>query len=101
MYEYPVSNEQVFRSTQAVNRMLAEGRLAQAVSLLYCLHKNHIHEWVMVKRALLRFAKTQKSLQTIATVLDASKKSTLSESARIIPGLADFFHEDPLAELLD
>lgn len=101
MQERPVSSSIIYRSTQTVNRMLAEGRFAEAVSLLYFLHKNHIQEWVLVKRNLLTLARTPRSLQVVAEVLDASKRTTLSESARIIPGLADFFHEDPLEDLLD
>lgn len=99
--EHPVSKEQVFRSTVAVKQAITEGRLADAVSLLYFMHKNHIMEWVCVKRELLAVAQDSKSLLTVATVLDASKKSTLSESARIIPGLCDLFHENPHQELLD
>lgn len=91
----------ILRSVQTVNEMLAEGRSAEAVSLLYFLHKNHIQEWVLVKRMLLTLARTPRALQVVAEVLDASKRRTLSESARIIPGLADLFHEDPLADLLD
>lgn len=101
MQERPVSSSIIYRSTQTVNRMLTEGRLAEAVSLLYFLHKNHIQEWVLVKRNLLTLARTPRALQVVAEVLDASKKTTLSESARTIPGLADFFHEDPLEDLLD
>lgn len=101
MPERSIPNSLILRSVQTVNRMLAEGRSAEAVSLLYFLHKNHIQEWVLVKRMLLSLARTPRALQVVAEVLDASKKNTLSESARVIPGLADFFHEDPLQDLLD
>jgi hypothetical protein len=99
--EHPVSKQQVWRSTVAAKQAIAEGRLADAVSLLYFMHKNHIMEWVCVKRELLASAQDSRSLLTIATVLDASKKSTLSESARVIPGLSDLLHQDPYQELLD
>lgn len=99
--EHPVSKQQIERSTVAVKQAITEGRLADAVSLLYFMHKNHIVEWVCVKRELLASVNDSKSLLTVATVLDASKKSTLSESARIIPGLSDLFHQDPYEELLD
>lgn len=93
--------ELVYRSALTVKGMIAEGRLADAVAMLFYMHKNHILEWVQVKRELLTIAQDSKSLQTLATVLDASKKNSLSESARTIPGLADFFHEDPFQDLLD
>jgi hypothetical protein len=96
-----VTRLQVIRSLTAVERMLEEGRLADAVSLLYFMHKDHILEWVYVKRELLAKAVDGKKLLTVAAVLDASKKSTLAESARTIPGLSNCFHENPIQELLD
>jgi hypothetical protein len=99
--DHPVSKQQVWRSTVAVRQAIVEGRLSDAVSLLYFMHKNHIEEWVCVKRELLASAQDSKSLLTVATVLDASKRNTLSESARIIPGLCDLLHQDPQEELLD
>lgn len=101
MEQYSGQSGVIARSALAVHRMLAEGHFADATSFLYCLHKHHIQEWVLVKRILLASATDSRSLMSVTTVLDASKKSTLSESARIIPGLADFFHEPPCQELLD
>lgn len=99
--DYPSSTNQSDRSALVVKGMVAEGRHADAVTFLYYLHKFHLQEWVLVKRVLLGLCHDMKSLQTIAGILDASKKTSLSESARVIPGLAYFFHEDPLTDLLD
>ena len=101
MEQQPGHSGQIARSTLAVKEMIAEGHLADAVSFLYCMHKTHLQEWVLVKRMLLSACHDSKSLQTIASILDASKRTTLSESARTIPGLADFFHIQPHQELLD
>jgi hypothetical protein len=91
----------VTRSTLLVMQMIREGHLSNAVTFMYCLHKYHLQEWVLVKRMLLSSANDHRSLLDVATVLDASKRNTLSESARIIPGLACFLHEPPCQELLD
>lgn len=99
MEEYSV--ERIQGSSRAIMEMVQDGRWAQAASFMYYMHKLHILEWVLVKRDLLSKINDSKTLQTIATILEASKKCTLAESARIIPGLADFFHEDPLIDLLD
>jgi hypothetical protein len=82
-----ISDEQVMRSANVVVRMIAEGRYAEGCSFLYWMHKYHIAEWVAVRRQLIRAAGDQRSLQTIATLLEASERSTLGESAAIIPGL--------------
>lgn len=91
----------ISRSTATVKQMMAEGHYANAVTFLFYMHKNHLQEWVLVKRMLLASVTDSKSLQTLASVLDASKRNSLSESARVIPGLNDFFHENPIQELLD
>lgn len=88
-------------SVTTIKRMIAEYRHSDAVIFLFYLHKFHLQEWVIVKRMLLSSVNDCKSLQTLASILDASKKHSLSESARIIPGLNQFFHEDPIQELLD
>ena len=97
----PHSAKRIENSSAAIMEMVEDGRWAQAASFMYFMHKFHILEWVLVKRDLLSKVHDSKLLQTIATILEASKKSTLAESARIIPGLADYFHEDPLLDLLD
>ena len=91
----------IARSAMTVTQMIAEGHHADAVAFLFYMHKTHLQEWVLVKRALLASVNSSKSLQTLASILEASKRSSLSESARTIPGLADFLHEDPIQELLD
>ncbi len=101
MEQHPGLTGPIALSVLVVKEKLAEGNLAHVVSFLYCLHKYHLQEWVLVKRLLLSSAVDSRSLLTIATVLDASKKTTLSESARIIPGLSFFLHEPPCQELLD
>lgn len=97
----PYSAERILMSSSAIMEMVEDGRWAQAASFMYYMHKLHILEWVLVKRHLLSKIDDSKLLQIVATILEASKKSTLAESARIIPGLGDYFHEDPLIELLD
>jgi hypothetical protein len=78
----------ITRAVTTIGQMIAEGHQADAVVFLFYMHKTHIQEWVLVKRALLAIANDSRSLQTIASLLEASKKNSLSESARIIPGLS-------------
>jgi hypothetical protein len=93
--------KRVESSSEAILEMVEDGRWAQAAAFMYFTHKLHILEWVIMKRILLSKAISPTHLQTIALILEASKKSTLAESARLIPGLCDYFHENLLTELLD
>jgi hypothetical protein len=52
------------------------------------MHKLNLLEWVLVKRELIASASTVKKLQSVATLLEASKKATLAESSILIPGIA-------------
>jgi hypothetical protein len=89
------------RSVNIVQQLVNEGRHAQACAFLYSLHKNHLLEWVQVKRVLLSHSKRQKTLQLIASLLEASKKDTLLESASLIPGLGYLSWSDRSSELTD
>lgn len=85
--EEAASTEQVRRSANAVVGMMVEGRYAEATSFLFNMHKMHLREWVAVKRELFASASSPKTLQTMATLLEASKQLTLQQSASFIPGL--------------
>lgn len=87
MSQGPISNYQLQETVNSIYAMIQEGKLAQALSLLYFMHKLNLLEWVLVKRELISSANTVKRLQLIATLLEASKKSTLAESSVLIPGL--------------
>ncbi len=91
---------QVKRSAHIVLHMIAEGRYAEAASFLFGMHKMHISEWVAVKRELLGAAGDMKTLQTIAMLFEASKRSTLQESAPFIPGLGSLIQTDFSSELV-
>lgn len=81
--------------------LLREGRMDHACAYLFFLHKNHMAEWLQVKRGLLGYAKDQKTLQRIATVIDVSRRETLMESASVIPGLGSLMWSSYSPELLD
>lgn len=87
MRREPASDYQIVEAVYVINQMIDEGKLAQALSLLYFMHKLNLKEWVLVKRELIACANTVKKLQAVATLLDASKKATLSESCILVPGL--------------
>jgi hypothetical protein len=87
MSQGPISNYQIQEAVNTIYAMIEEGKLAQALSLLYFMHKLNLLEWVLVKRELIASANTVKKLQSIATLLEASKKATLAESSVLIPGL--------------
>jgi hypothetical protein len=82
-----VSNFQIQEAVDSIYAMISEGKLSQALSLLYFMHKLNLLEWVLVKRELISSANTVRKLQLVATLLEASKKSTLAESSVLIPGL--------------
>lgn len=96
-----VPSERVRHSAQTALGMIAEGRYAEACSFLYWMHKSHIAEWVAVKRELLGAVGDSKTLQTVATLMEASKKSTLQESAQFIPGLGSLVRSDSFSELTE
>lgn len=87
MAREPASEYQIVEAVYVINRMIDEGKLAQALSLLYFMHKLNLREWVLVKRELIASANTVKKLQSIALILEASKKTTLAESSVLVPGL--------------
>lgn len=95
------SEAQTRRSAHIVLHMMTEGRHAEAASFLFGMHKMHIGEWVAVKRELLGAAGDAKSLQTIALLFEASKRSTLQESAPFIPGLGSLIQTDFNPELTE
>lgn len=99
--EEPASVTQVERSAHIVLHMITEGRYAEAASFLFGMHKMHIGEWVAVKRELLGAAGDMKTLQTIAMLFEASKRSTLQESAPFIPGLGSLIQTDFNPELTE
>lgn len=87
MTREPASEYQIVEAVYVINQMIDEGKLAQALSLLYFMHKLNLREWVLVKRELIASANTMKKLQSIALILEASKKATLAESSALVPGL--------------
>jgi hypothetical protein len=101
-----VAKEQVDRAT--VNRcvdcvygLINEGRHAEAVSFLFFLHKNHLAEWVHVKRGLLANALSHRELSVASDLLNASKASTLAENAHFFPGLSDLITSCVCREILN
>jgi hypothetical protein len=88
MSQSPTSSYQIKEAVDSICAMIEEGKLAQALSLLYFMHKLNLLEWVLVKRELIASASTVKKLQSVATLLEASKKATLAESSILIPGIA-------------
>lgn len=73
-----------------VMRMIEEGRMAHACCFLFIAHKTAISHWIAIKRELLFRARDARTLQIITTLLNASKASTLKESAVVVPGLDTF-----------
>jgi hypothetical protein len=94
-----ILNKRVSRLTGQIEGMITEGRLAEACCLLFYMHKLHIQEWVLVKRSLLALPRSSKSLQTVATLLEASKRSTLQESSCYIPGLGSLIRTNYIQDL--
>lgn len=92
---------QIKRSAHVVLQMVTEGRYAEATSFLFGMHKAHIGEWVAVKRELFGSAGDAKTLQTIAMLFEASRRSTLQESAQFIPGLGSLIQTDFNPELTE
>jgi hypothetical protein len=91
----------VNRCIDCVYMLINEGRHAEAVSFLFFLHKTHLTEWVHVKRGLLANALSHRELSVTSDLLNASKASTLSESAHIFPGLSDLIKSCVCRELLN
>jgi len=91
----------VARCTDCVLGLVAEGAYAQAASFVFYLHKNHLQEWVLVKRMLLSRAGNHRQLALVSDLLIASKRPTLQESAYLFPGLTALVDSERCSELLD
>lgn len=91
----------IARNIDLVCELIEEGNLAMAAAYLFSLHKNHIEEWIAVKRGLLSLADGHRELSVITELLISSKKITLSESAHLFPGLAELIESEKARELLD
>lgn len=70
--------------------LVKELKCAEALFHLYWLHKNDIKTWNRLKKMIITSADSYRTLCLSATLLQASTKSSLSESCRLVPGLFQF-----------
>lgn len=86
--ESDVEDSELLYAVAEILTSVSEGKLNKALKFLYLLHKSDIPKWFKIESILLSLPHTAKSLQTIAMLLNASKKNSLTESARTVPGLS-------------
>lgn len=70
-----------------IKSLIEECRDATACGLLYDLNQTSPQQWLLLRDQLIRSVYSQKHLQRIVTILDASSRATLQESSALVPGL--------------
>lgn len=71
----------------AIMLLLQEGKQAEVLVTLFYHHKKDIKRWILIKRELLRVSSNTKQFYTVASLLEKSTKTSLSESCTTVPGL--------------
>lgn len=69
--------------------LLAEFKAAKLCSLMFCIHKANMGQWLTIKEVLLRHAVNHRQLSALGTVLECSVKTELSACYPYFPGLKD------------
>lgn len=67
--------------------LIQEGSYAAAAVILFNIHKEDIPKWINLKGTLLSLCIDHQETYLVASLLNASSKETLMESACFIPGL--------------
>ena len=84
----------VDRFSLGILLLVNELKLAEALLILFRLHKQDTVTWFNVNCQLARQARNHSELSLISTILKSSSKFSLSESSIEIPGLDRFTFTD-------
>lgn len=71
-----------------IRKLTEELKCADALRLLFDYHKADVAFWVNLKKYLMSTVSCHREFSLISLLIECSSKSDLSQSAPLIPGLA-------------